>query len=134
MHDDTSDHVDLGSPYSIRERLAEIDRKARKVDGRRPLPKPKVWVLVRRYEWEDQSNQTEYCDTFVLGSWTAAVRKAALLMRSDLRRHGDGVTVPDLRCEEKAMLADFRSEFPRHLVQLTDGDDVVYELYRRTIG
>lgn len=93
----------------------------------------KVWVLIRRYEWEDQSQQTEYCDTFVFASRYGAVRKAASLLRADMRRYGDGVTSPDIRNEEKAMLADFRSEFPRHIVQLTDGSNVVYELYGRGV-
>ena len=99
----------------------------------RPGANRKVWVLIRRYEWEDQAQRAEYCDTFVFLSFGDAVRKAASLMRADIRKHGWRACGADLRIEEKAMLADFRTEFPRHLVQLTDGDNVVYELYKRSV-
>ena len=95
----------------------------------------RVWVLIRRYEWEDQSQQTEYCDTFVFETKRDAVDKAASLLRGDMRRHGEcGVeawkrAAVDLR----VTLYDNRVS-PRHLVQLTDGDNVVFELYQRKVN
>lgn len=133
MREDRTDHVDVGSPFPVRARLAEIDAAARKTDGHPPRREPRAWVLVRRYEWEDNSQQTEFCDTFVFPNLHSACRKAASLLRADMRRYGDGVTSPDIRIEEKAMFTDFRSKFPRHIVKLTDGDNVVYELYRRGV-
>lgn len=117
-----------------REWLAEIDAATRKTDGRPKKYGPKVWILIRRYEWESQAQQTEYCDTFVFTSRRSAIRKAASLLRTDERKYGCGATPSDIRTEEKEMLAHFRSKFPRHLVQLTDYDNVVYELYRREIS
>lgn len=133
MREDRTDHVDIGLPYPVRDRLAEIDRAVRKADHRPPPPKPKVWVLVRRYELEDNAQQTECCDTFVFTNWTNAVRKAASLLRTDIKTHGQGFTPSDVRIEEKVMLANFRTKFPRHLVQLSFGDNVVYELYRKGV-
>lgn len=133
MMDDGTDHIDIGCPYPVRERLAEIDAEVRKIDGRPKKRGPKVWVLIRRYELEDNAQQTECCDTFVFTNWTNAVRKAASLLRSDIKTHGQGFTQSDVRIEEKVMLANFRSKFPRHLVQLSFGDNVVYELYRKGV-
>lgn len=95
--------------------------------------KPKVWVLIRRYEWEDQGNQTEYCDTFVFAKKESALAKARSLVRSDLKKYGDGTKAVATK-EIMNMEWEFEGKFPRHLVQLTDSDNVVYELYRRTIG
>ena len=134
MRDDRTDHVDIGLPYPVRERLAEIDAAVRKADGRPKRRGPRVWVLIRRYELEDNAQKTDCCDTFVFTNRTNAVRKAASLLRADIKTHGQGFAQSDVRVEEKAMLADFRTKFPRHLVQLSFGDNVVYELYRRSIG
>ena len=133
MRDDRTDHIDIGCPYTVRERLAKIDMAVRKTDGRPKRRGPKVWVLIRRYELEDNAQQTECCDTFVFTNWTNAVRKAASLLRADIKTHGQGFTQSDVRIEEKAMLANFRTKFPRHLVQLSFGDNVVYELYRKGV-
>ena len=118
---------------ALRERLAEIDAAVRKADGRPKKRGPKVWILIRRYELEDTAQKTDCCDTFVFTNWTDAVRKAASLLRADIKTHGRGFTQSDVRIEEKAMLADFRTKFPRHLVQLSFGDSVVYELYRKGV-
>ena len=134
MRDDRTGHIDIGWPCPVRERLAEIDAAARKVDGRPKRRGPKVWILIRRYELEDNAQQTECCDTFVFTNRTNAVRKAASMLRADIKTHGQGFAQSDMRIEEKAMLANFRTKFPRHLVQLSFGDNVVYELYRRSIG
>lgn len=120
MREDRTGYVDVGSPYSAG-------------DGRRPGRGPKVWVLVRRYEWEANAQQTECCDTFVFTSRRGAVRKAASLLRADMGTHGGGFTPSDVGNEERAMLADFRSRFPRHIVQLSQGGNVVYELYGRGV-
>lgn len=133
IRDDRTDHIDIGCPYPVRERLAEIDAAVRKADGRPKRRGPKVWVLIRRYELEDNAQKTDCCDTFVFTNWTDAVRKAASLLRADIKTHGRGFTQSDVRIEEKAMLADFRTKFPRHLVQLSFGDSVVYELYRKGV-
>lgn len=133
MRDDRTDHIDIGCPYAVRERLAEIDAAIRKADGRQKRRGPKVWVLIRRYELEDNAQQTECCDTFVFTNRTDAVRKAASLLRADIKTHGQGFAQSDVRVEEKAMLADFRTKVPRHLVQLSFGDNVVYELYRKGV-
>ena len=92
-----------------------------------------MWVLIRRHELEDNAQKTDCCDTFVFTNWTNAVRKAASLLRADIKAHGRGFTQSDVRIEEKAMLADFRTKFPRHLVQLSFGDSVVYELYGKGV-
>ena len=133
MRDDRTDHIDIGCPYAVRERLAEIDAAVRKADGRPKRRGPKVWVLIRRYELEDNAQQTECCDTFVFTNRTNAVRKAASLLRADIKTHGQGFAQSDVRVEEKAMLANFRTKFPRHLVQLSFDDSVVYELYRKGV-
>ena len=133
MREDRTDHVDIGLPYPVRDRIAEIDRAVRKADRRPPPPKPKVWVLIRRYELEDNAQQTECCDTFVFTNRTNAVRKAASLLRADIKTHGQGFAQSDVRIEEKVMLANFRTKFPRHLVQLSFGDSVVYELCRKGV-
>lgn len=93
----------------------------------------KVWVLIRRYEWAEQAQQTECCDTFVFMSRFGAVRKAASLLRADMRKYGYWTASSGVSDEEKAMLADFRTDFPQHLVQLSDCDNVVYELYERAV-
>ena len=134
MRDDRTDHIDIGYPYTVRERLAEIDAAVRKADGRPKRRGSRVWVLVRRYELEDNAQQTECCDTFVFTNWTNAIRKAASLLRADIKTHGRGFTPSDIRIEVEAMLANFRTKFPRHIVQLSFGDNVVYELCRRSIG
>ena len=133
MRDDRTDHIDIGCPYAVRERLAEIDAAIRKADGRPKRRGPKVWVLIRRYELEDNAQQTECCDTFVFTNRANAVRKAVSLLRADIKTHGQGFAQSDVRIEEKAMLANFRTKFPRHLVQLTFGDSVVYELCRKGV-
>ena len=133
MMDDRTDHIDIGCPYPVRERLAEIDAAIRKADGRSKRQGPKVWILIRRYELENNAQQTECCDTFVFTNWTNAVRKAASLLRADIKTHGQWFTQSDVRIEEKVMLANFRTKFPRHLVQLSFGDNVVYELYRKGV-
>lgn len=133
MQHDRAGHVDVGLPYPARERLAEIDAAARKTDGRPKKRGQKVWILIRRYEWESQAQQTEYCDTFVFTRRSSAIRKAASLLRSDVSIFGCGFTPSDIRTEEKAMLAAFRTKFPRHLVDLNDGDNVVYELSHREV-
>ena len=133
IRDDRTDHVDIGCPYPVRERLAEIDAAVRKADSRPKRRGPKVWILIRRYELEDNAQQTECCDTFVFTNRTNAVRKAASMLRADIKTHGQGFAQSDVRIEEKAMLADFRTKFPRHLVQLTFGDSVVYELCRKGV-
>ena len=133
IRNDRTDHIDIGCPYPVRERLAKIDAAVRKTDGRPKKRGPKVWVLIRRYELEDNAQQTEYCDTFVFTNWANAVRKAASLLRADIKTHGQGFTQSDVRIEEKVMLTNFRSKFPPHLVQLTFGDNVVYELYRKGV-
>ena len=133
MRDDRTDHGGICLPYPVRERRAEIDAAIRKADGRAKRRGPKVWVLIRRYELEDNAQKTDCCDTFVFTNWTDAVRKAASLLRADIKAHGRGFTQSDVRVEEKAMLADFRTKFPRHLVQLSFGDNVVYELYRKGV-
>lgn len=133
IRDDGTNHIDIGCPYPVRERLAEIDVTVRKINGRPKKRGQKVWVLIRRYELEDNAQQTEYCDTFVFTNWTNAIRKAASLLRADIKTHGQGFTQSDVRIEEKAMLANFRTKFPRHLVQLSFGDNVVYELYRKGV-
>lgn len=133
MRDDRTDHIDIGCPYPVRERLAEIDEAIRKTDGKPKKRGPKVWVLIRRYEWEDNAQQTESCDTFVFTSWCGVARKAVSLLRADIKTNGTRFTPSDIRIEEKDMLANFRSKFPRHLVQLSNGDNVVYELYRKGV-
>ena len=133
MRDDRTDHIDIGCPYPARERLAEIDAAVRKADGRPKRRGPKVWVLIRRYELENNAQQTECCDTFVFKNRADAVRKAASLLRADIKTHGQGFAQSDVRIEEKVMLADFRTKFPRHRVQLSFGDNVVYELYRKGV-
>ena len=133
IRDDRTDHVDIGCPYAGRERLAEIDAAIRKADGRPKRRGPKVWILIRRYELENNAQQTECCDTFVFTNWTNAIRKAVSLLRADIKAHGQGFTQSDVRIEEKAMLANFRTKFPRHLVQLSFGDNVAYELYRKGV-
>lgn len=132
MREGGTDHVDVGSPYPVREHLAELDRKIRKMDGRPPKRNRPVWILIRRYEWEDQAQQTEYCDTFAFGSFAGACEKAQSLLRLDLKNYGDGVTA-NPKQEVIDMLTAFKSQFPSHLVQLTDSDNVVYELYRREV-
>lgn len=133
MRDDRTDHIVIGCPYPVRERLAEIDAAVRKADDRPKKRGPKVWILIRRYELEDNAQKTDCCDTFVFTNWTDAVRKAASLLRADIKTHGRGFTQSDVRIEEKAMLANFRTKFPRHLVQLSFDDNVVYELYRKGV-
>ena len=133
IRNDRTDHIDIGCPYPVRERLAEIDAAVRKADGRPKRRGPKVWVLIRRYELEDNAQKTDCCDTFVFTNRTNAVRKAASMLRADIKTHGQGFAQSDVRIEEKAMLANFRTKFPRHLVQLTFGDSVVYELCRKGV-
>lgn len=132
MREDGTDHVDVGSPYPVREHLAELDRRIRKADGRPPKRDSPVWVLIRRYEWEDQAQQTECCDTFAFGGFVDACKKAQSLLRSDLKNYGERGTA-NLKREATDMLVAFTSRTPRHLVRLTDGDNVVYELYRREV-
>lgn len=92
----------------------------------------KVWVLVRRYEWEAQSNQTKYCDTFVFGKKADALLKAETLCRTDMRRHG--FPAENVRTELDELRTDLGNrEFPIHLTQLTDADNVVFELYRKAV-
>ena len=129
MREDRTDHVDVGSPYPVRDRMAEVDAAVRKADGRPPRRSPKARVLVRRYK----SKRTEWCDTFVFMSRRNACRKAASLLGADMRTYGNRVTSTDIWNEEKAMIANLRSEFSKHVVQLTNGDNVVYELYGRGV-
>ena len=89
----------------------------------------KVWVLVRRYEWEDQSNQTETCDVFAFARFRTAVAKAGKLLKADVMKYGNGDNA-DAMSEAAQMEYAFSSKYPRHLVQLTNGDNVVYELYQ----
>ena len=42
LRDDRTDHIDIGCPYTVRERLAEIDAAVRKTDGRPNRRGPKV--------------------------------------------------------------------------------------------
>lgn len=94
-----------------------------------------VWVLIRRYEWEDQSQQTEYCDTFVFETKRDAIDKAASLLRGDMQRDGErGVEAWKRAAVDLRVTLYTNREFPRHLVQLTDGDNVVFELYQRKVN
>ena len=133
MKRDRTGHVDIGCPYSSRERLAEIDAAVRKVDGRPPKRGSAVWVLIRRYEWGTDAQQTKSCDTFVFTGRVAAVRKAASLLKADMRTFGRGFTPSEARKEGKAMAADLCSRFHRHTVRLSESDNVVYEMYRREV-
>lgn len=94
-----------------------------------------VWVLIRRYEWEDQSQQTEYCDTFVFETKRDAIDKAASLLRGDMQLCGErGVEAWKRAAVDLRVTLYTNREFPRHLVQLTDGDNVVFELYQRKVN
>ena len=133
MRDDRTDHIDIGYPYPVRERLAEIDAAVRTTDGRPKKRGPKVWVLIRRYELETHAQQTEFCDTFVFTRFLDAIRKASSLLKADMKSYR--FTPSDIRNEEKEMLSAlrFNQSFPRHIVQLSFGDNVVYELYRKGV-
>ena len=133
MRDDKTDHIDIGCPYPVRDRLSEIDAAVRKTDGRPKKRGPKVWVLIRRYELETHAQQTEFCDTFVFTRFLDAIRKASSLLKADMKSYR--FTPSDIRNEEKEMLSAlrFNPSFPRHIVQLSFGDNVVYELYRKGV-
>lgn len=92
-----------------------------------------LWVLVRRYEWESQSNETEYCDVYLFSTREDALRKAKTLLYSDMRKYASA-GVEDYDSEANCLVSGLCDrEFPRHMVELTDGDDVVFELYRRPL-
>lgn len=92
-----------------------------------------VWILVRRYEWEDQSNETEYCDVFPFWSRADAISKAKSLLKADMKKHAS-LGTESYAEEANALAKDLASKyFPKHLTELTDGDDVVFELYRKPV-
>lgn len=83
----------------------------------------KVWVLVRRYD------KTEVCEVFAFARFRTAVARARKLLKADVMKYGNGDNA-DAMLEAAQMEYAFSSKCPWHLVQLTDGDNVVYELYR----
>ncbi|MCF0232907.1 MAG: hypothetical protein HUJ63_11775 [Enterococcus sp.] len=94
--------------------------------------KRKVWVLTRRYEWDDQGGQTESVDVHVFEDRKSAVEAAKRMLFSDMKNYGYRGTR-----QFKAYVAALESRFRKSGTfldhELSDGDNVVYELYRRTV-
>ena len=54
MRDDGTDHLDLGSPYPVRERVAKVARTVRRVDRRKKEYGIKAYGKWHRFATEDE--------------------------------------------------------------------------------
>lgn len=94
----------------------------------------KIWILIRRYELENQSNQTEYCDTWSFRSREDALRKVASTLKADMRKWG-GYTAVDFISALDEISKNLVRKSCRGvgLYQLDNSNNVVYELYCRSV-
>ena len=93
-----------------------------------------VWILIRRYELEDHSNQTEYCDTWPFLHREDALRKIASTLKTDMRKWGV-YTASDFVSSLDEIVKELcrKSVGGICLYQLDDKNNIVYELYRRSV-
>lgn len=102
---------------------------------------PTVYVLIHRLELEESANQTEEAVPFLFEDEDDAIEKACEIMREETAAWGWNRDEQDAEAER---LADGLRSAPRggragelkaeYLVQLTDSDNEVFELYRRGIA
>ena len=101
---------------------------------KRTLNAHKGWVLIRRYELEDHSNQTEDCDAWIFLSRKDALRKVASTLKADMHKWGICTSSDFVSSRDEIAKALCRqSSGGICLYQLDDSNNVVYELYRRSI-
>ena len=90
----------------------------------------KFWVLLHRIEFEDQAQQTENVDPFLFTNKKDAVARALAVYRSDCNRYfGRG----SWREEDEQTIRMWLPAVGSACVCATDGDNIVFELYQRSV-
>lgn len=102
---------------------------------------PDVYVLLHRLELEENANQTEDVEPYLFEDEDDAIEKACEIMREETAAWGWN---RDEQIAEAERLADSLRSAPRggracelhsdHLVHLTDCDNEVFALYRRSVA
>lgn len=95
-----------------------------------------LFVLNHRLELGDNSNQTDYVDPYLFEDLGDAIAKAKSIMRETAYAFGWNNSDVDYEAEclgktLNAMSEDGTSEY---IVQLTDGDNEVFELSKQPVN